>query len=169
MAGRIAVIAFLLAPALVPHLAYPLGAFLAISTALGLAAAARGRPMAMEEGRSPLKSPFDLVVVGKLVLVLGGVMAAARILSAVYGAGALLPVAAFAGLADVDAVTLATARMTVTGLDAALGAKAILLAAAVDSVSKIGLAAAFGGVRFGGLFAAGTLLAMAAAAAAYWI
>ena len=114
-----------------------------------------------------MKSPFDLSMVIKFALVLGAVMAISRILSALYGEQGLLAVAAFGGAADADAVTLAVARMTAQGLDPHLGVEAVLLAAAVGSGVKAAIGTFVGGPRFGLLFAAGTLLAASAAAAAY--
>jgi len=115
-----------------------------------------------------MKSPLDLDVVFKFALVLGLVMVAGRILAGTWGAAGLLPFSALAGLADVDAVALTTARMTTQGLDPRLGAWAILLAAGADSGSKAVIATVVGGPRLGALFAAGTLLAAAGGAAAYW-
>ncbi len=169
MAGRMGLIVLALSPALLQRLIYPIGAFVIVSTALGLALVWRSQPMETAETASPLRSPFDLRMVLKLALALGAVTAAAKISSAVYGPGSLLAVAAIAGVADVDAITLATAKMAANGLDLGLAAQAVLLAGAVDSASKAVLATVFGGVRFGALFAGGTLLAAAAAAAAYWI
>jgi hypothetical protein len=57
--------------------------------------------------------------------------------------------------------------MTAQGLDPRLGAEAVLLAAAVGSGVKAAIGTFVGGLRFGLLFAAGTLLAALAAAAAY--
>ncbi|UTP41122.1 DUF4010 domain-containing protein [Phenylobacterium sp. LH3H17] len=174
MAARLGVITAMIAPVLFQRLVLPLGAFAAVSTILALASAlgraSKPAAAAAAASDSPMKSPFDLELVLKFALVLGAVMAAARVLSALYGAQGLLPVAALAGLADADAVTLAVARMTTQeGLDLDLAVYAVLLTAAVDSASKATIATVVGGVRFGGLFAAGTLLAAAAATAAfYW-
>ncbi len=169
MALRLSAIAAVLAPALFQRLIPPLGAFAAASTVLGLAATLRPATKTGDEAQSPIKSPFDLGLVFKFALVLGAIMATAKILSAIYGAQGLLPIAAFGGLADADAVTLAVARMTRQGLDVQLAAYAVLLAAGVDSVSKSVIAAVVGGLRFGAVFAAGTLAAAALAAIAwYW-
>lgn len=179
MAARLGVMAAVVAPPLLQRLALPLGAFTVVSVALGLGAAWRAGPRkaigkasskasskAAPEA-SPVRSPLDLGVVWRFALVLGVVMAAARVLSGLYGAQGLLPLAALAGLADTDAVTLAVARMTTDeGLSLGLATYAVLLAAATDSLSKAVIATVAGGVRFGALFAAGTLLAAGAAAVA---
>jgi uncharacterized membrane protein (DUF4010 family) len=168
MALRILAVAGALAPTLLTGLAWPLGIFTALSVIAGLLAIRRsGKADAAAE---LLKSPFEFGLVVKLVVVLGLVMAAARAMSAVYGAQGLLPLSAFAGLVDVDAVTLAVARMTTSeGLDSSVAAQAVLLAAAVDSVSKTGIAVVVGGRGFGILFAVGTAVALAGGTIAYML
>jgi uncharacterized membrane protein (DUF4010 family) len=168
MALRILVVAGALAPTLLTGLGWPLGIFTALSIIAGLLAISRRGKADAAAGL--LKSPFEFGLVVKLVVVLGLVMAAARAMSAVYGAQGLLPLSAFAGLVDVDAVTLAVARMTTNeGLDASVAAQAVLLAAAVDSVSKTGIAVVVGGRRFGTLFAVGTAVALAGGTIAYML
>jgi len=163
MALRILGVVAVLAPSLLLQLASPLGMFAAVSTIAGvLAIGRRGWAATAEAG--VMQSPFEFGLVLKLALVLGTVMAAARALSALYGSHGLIPLSALAGLVDVDAVTLAVARLTTNeGLDAAVAAKAILLASAVDSASKSAIAVVVGGRRFGGLFVAGTAAAGLAA------
>lgn len=169
MALRIVGVVAVLAPSLLWPLAPTLGAFAMVSGVAGLLAVGR-RGWTGSAGGWPMKSPFEFGLVLKLAVVLGLVMAAARVLSAVYGAQGLLPLSALAGLVDVDAVALAAARMTTNeGLDASLAAQAILLAAAVDSASKTAIAVVIGGRRFGGLFALGTLAAGAVALVALFI
>lgn len=164
MAARILATVAVLGPTLLSQLVLPLGTFAAVSAAAGLLAIGRQGLSGSTEAW-PTKSPFEFSLVLKLGLVLGGVMAAARAISAVYGSEGLLPLSAVAGLVDVDAVVLAVARMTTyEALDPGLAATAVLLAAAVDSLSKAVLALALGGRRFAGVFAAGTLAAGAAAA-----
>ena len=166
MGARLAAIAGVLAPPLFQRLVLPLGVFAVLSLAIGLLSALRADARPSAEVQTPMKSPFDLGLVVKFALVLGAVMAISRILSALYGEQGLLAVAAFGGLADADAVTLAVARMTGQGLDPRLGAYAVLLAAAVGSGATTVIATVVGGLRLGALFAAGTLLAALAAAAA---
>jgi uncharacterized membrane protein (DUF4010 family) len=164
MALRILGVVAVLAPGLLLSLAPPLAVFATASGIAGVVAIGRRRG-ATSANAWPMESPFEFSLVLKLALVLGIVMAAARALSALYGSQGLLPLSALAGLVDVDAVTLAVARLTTNeGLDAAVAANAILLAAAVDSASKSAIAVFVGGRQFGGLFAAGTAAAAVAAA-----
>jgi len=167
MAARILAVTAVLAPSLIPALTAPLGAFALGSAAAGAGVAGRRRDTTRAE-EPPLMSPVEFGLVLKLALVLGIVMAAARAITAIYGAAGLLPLSALAGVVDVDAVVLATARMTTAeGLDGGLAVQAVLLAAAVDSVSKTVISVGVGGRRFGELFAAGTCAAVGLAAMAF--
>lgn len=167
MALRILGVIAVLGPVLLPHLAAPLVMFALISALAAWATIGRGGGPSPASAW-PMKSPFEFGLVLKLALVLGGVLAAARALTAVYGSAGLLPLSAVAGLADVDAVVLAVARMTAReGLDHGLAAQAVLLAAAVDSLSKTGIALAVGGRRFAAWFGAGTAAAAAGALGAF--
>lgn len=167
MALRILAVAMVLAPGLLVHLGPPLGAFAVVSAAAGWLAIGRRGWTGSAEGW-PMKSPFEFGLVFKLALVLGAVMAAARALSALYGSEGLLLLSALAGLADVDAVTLAVSRMTTNeGLDPGLATQAVLLAAGVDTVSKAAIAAGVGGRAFGARFALGSLAAAGAAVAGF--
>jgi uncharacterized membrane protein (DUF4010 family) len=164
---RIGAIAAVLAPNLLQTLWPPLAAFAVVSFVLGALATLRGAAPDTDKELAGLKSPFDLGLVLKFAAILGVVMAAARILSGFFGSGSLLPVAALAGLVDVDAITLTVGRMVAgQGLDLQTAALAVLIAAGVDTVSKAVIATVVGGVRFGGLYAGGSALAAAAAGGA---
>ncbi|HEY0651447.1 MgtC/SapB family protein [Phenylobacterium sp.] len=170
MALRLLGVAAVLAPGLLQTLAVPLGGFAIASALAGALTIGRsGWRWEMADGGA-MRSPFEFALVLKLGLVLGVVMAAARWMSAAYGAQGLLPLSALAGLVDVDAVALAVSRMvTNEGLDPATAVAAMLLAAAVDSLSKAGIATLVGGRGFGVRFAAGTAGAAAVAAVAWWV
>jgi len=167
MALRIGVLSAVLAPVLLARLAAPLGAFAAVSLAIGGLMAWRGRDGGMDVAQR-MESPFELKTVLRFALLLGVIMAAAKVLAAIYGVGSLRPMAAVAGLADVDALTVTVARMVPTGLDLRLATQAVLIAGAADTLSKGVIALVVGGRRFGGLYAAGSLAAAGAALAALW-
>ena len=130
--------------------------------------ARRAKSPEANEIPASMKSPLDLGLVFKFAFLLGAVLAAGRILTALFGPSALLPVAAVAGVADADAVTLTAARLAAQGTDLSLAAYAVLIAAGVDSLSKMTIAVVVGGPRFGAWFGGGTLVAAAAAGAAMY-
>ena len=114
-----------------------------------------------------LKSPLDLISVGQFVLLLGGIIIVGRIVSEMYGQAGLLPFAATAGLADVDAVTLAAASLVGNGLEAEVGAHAVMVAVLMNTLAKGVIAYMTGGARYAALYF-GAALAATIAAAAVW-
>jgi uncharacterized membrane protein (DUF4010 family) len=116
-----------------------------------------------------LKSPLDLISVGQFVLLLGGVIIVGRIVSDMYGQAGLLPFAATAGLADVDAVTLAAASLVGNGLEAEVGAHAVMVAVLMNTLAKGVIAFMTGGWRYAGLYFAAALAATLAAAAVWFL
>jgi len=164
MAVRMGAVAGTLSPALLQRLAAPLAVFGVVSLVFGLVLARLGGRGDKAALVSPIKSPLDLSVVLKFALLLGVLMAAAKIAAARYGEGALLPVSALAGLADVDAVALTAGRLAQGGGDLRLCAFAVLLAGVADSVTKSLMTAFVGGPRFAALFVGGTALSIGLAA-----
>ncbi|HWA01502.1 MAG TPA: DUF4010 domain-containing protein [Caulobacterales bacterium] len=116
-----------------------------------------------------LGNPLDLPSVARFALLLGAMLVIGRVLSAHYGPNSLFPFAATAGLADVDAVTLAVSGLVRTGLSPETGANAILLAAVVDTLSKSAIAIFTGGWRFGGLFSLCSIAALAAGLGVWFV
>jgi uncharacterized membrane protein (DUF4010 family) len=116
-----------------------------------------------------LKSPLDLSSVAQFVLLLGGVIIIGRIVSDMYGQEGLLPFAATAGLADVDAVTLAASSLVRNGLDAEIGAHAVMVAVLMNTLSKGVIAFMTGGWRYAALYFAAALAATIAAAAVWFL
>jgi len=106
-----------------------------------------------------LKNPFDLVEVLKFGLLLALVILATVLARRHFGDMGLLGLAAVSGLADVDAMTLAAARLP-DALEVA--ANAILITVAVNSAAKVAYAWYAGGARIGAWALAGTGSAAAA-------
>jgi uncharacterized membrane protein (DUF4010 family) len=122
-----------------------------------------------QTGQRDMSSPLKVASVAKFALLLGAFIIIGRIVSEHYGEGVLLPFAATAGIADVDAVTLAAGTLVRGGLDPAIGAHAILVGAVMNTISKgvIGLIA--GGWRYAAFYFGAALAAGAAAAAAWFL
>lgn len=116
-----------------------------------------------------LKSPLDLWSVAQFVLLLGGVIIIGRIVSDMYGQAGLLPFAATAGLADVDAVTLAASSLVRNGLAAEIGAHAVMVAVLMNTLSKGVIAFMTGGWRYAALYFSAALAATIAAAAVWFL
>jgi uncharacterized membrane protein (DUF4010 family) len=113
-----------------------------------------------------LENPFKLMEVLRFGLILTAVMLLAVAARHLFGEAGLIGLAAISGLADVDAITLSMAKTAQA--DATSGpALAILTAVGVNTIAKNGYAAYVGGKRIGLVVAAGTVLGLAAAGAAY--
>ncbi len=106
-----------------------------------------------------LKNPFDLAEVLKFGALLALVILATVLVRRYYGDLGLLGLAAVSGLADVDAMTLAAARLPDSS---ALAANAILVTVVVNSAAKVAYAWYAGGSRIGAWALAGTGAAAAA-------
>jgi uncharacterized membrane protein (DUF4010 family) len=118
-------------------------------------------------GVSVLGSPLDLRAVLRFALILSVVTVAARLIMHFYAQAGLIVFAAAAGAVDVDAVALAVGGLVRSGLGGAAAAQAILIAAAVDTVSKGVIAVAVGPRRFSAPYALGSLAALAAGVATF--
>ncbi|MGQ0532898.1 MAG: MgtC/SapB family protein [Caulobacteraceae bacterium] len=116
-----------------------------------------------------LRSPLELWSVARFALFLGGVIVIGRIVADAYGQAGLLPFAATAGLADVDAVTLATSSLVRGGLDPTLGAHAVMIAVLMNTMAKGVIAFVTGGGRYAALYFAAALAATLAAAAVWFL
>ena len=166
MALRVGVIA----SALNPNLLGPLAATLGTSTAtLGAIAMlfVFGKGSRRADDATPKLEIANPLVVGtsiKLSVFIIVVMLAAELVQQVWGNTGVLAVAALSGIADVDAITLSMARMDTTEQ---LAAEAILLAVAVNTASKAGMAARVGGKAVGLRVGLASAIAIAAAASAY--
>lgn len=163
--GRVGVIGSALSSGIALRIWIPLGA--AILVSLGIAAIARLADGAGKEQASerPLRSPLDIVSVGKFALLLGLLTVMAKLSAAWFGDVGLNVFAATAGLVDVDAVTLAVGSMG--GLTATAAAQAILIAAAANTMSKAGIGIATGGAVFALWFGAACLAALAVGLASF--
>ncbi|HSD54898.1 MAG TPA: DUF4010 domain-containing protein [Burkholderiales bacterium] len=96
-----------------------------------------------------LTNPFELTTVLKFGVLLAVVMLLADGLTRLFGAGGAYVLAAVSGIADVDALTLSMTRLARTALGPETAAKAVLIAAAVNSVAKGALAWITGGAGIG--------------------
>lgn len=116
-----------------------------------------------------LRSPLDLGSVFQFAAFLGAVIVIGRIIADAYGQAGLLPFAATAGLADVDAVTLAAGSLVRGGLEPAIGAHAVLIAVFMNTLAKGVIAVVTGGWQYASLYFAAALTATIAAVAVWFL
>ena len=98
---------------------------------------------------SPLKNPLELKTAFGFGLLLALVMLFGKILQNLFGDSGVLALAAASGLADVDAITLSLARMSQDTLLLNVAVTGIVIAAAMNSVVKGGIATFIGGRNAG--------------------
>jgi len=145
MLPRMLLISAVVAPALALRLAGPL----LLGTLAGCGAAAwtwrRARRQAVSDNVAA-RNPFELSVALQFGALLALVMVLSYALQDWLGHAGLYLLGAVSGLSDVDAVTLSLGtRVGAGSLVAEIAAVAILLAAAVNTLVKAGLAAAISG------------------------
>jgi len=155
-----------IATALAPSLAIALGAPVAAAVCVTLASLVLLYRRSTQQGAAvelALTDPFDIWTILQFTALLAVVMLAAKVLSAGFGEGSLLGLAALSGLADVDPITLSMAKDAGSSVAVEQAALVILVAAAANLVAKCALAASFGGMRFAAPLAAIASLAIVAA------
>lgn len=172
MAVRVTVVAAVLAPAVATRLAAPMGAFVAVLLGGALWRHLRATRDGQPEEEMPLRNPFALVPALTWGAVLCGVLLLTTLAQRAFGDSGIFLAALAAGLADVDAITLAASKQAMDGaLTVESAALAITLAVASNTIVKGGIALGAGGRAFGvgvvAFFALGLLAAGGVAAALF--
>ena len=113
-------------------------------------------------------NPLDLKFVLSLGALIAVIAVAAKVASDSLGQAGLLAVAGLSGFADVDPVTVSSARLAGASITPDQAAQAILLAAGANLVTKMS-AIWIGGWRFAAPVTAAGILAVLAGAAALFL
>lgn len=165
---RVLVVVGIINVALLQILALPL--LLAVLAQAGVAAVLGDWRHGDREaaGALTLRNPFDLGVVLEFGALLALIMALAKGISTWAGSKGAIGLAAVSGIVDVDAISISLARLAPDGLDAASAAVAILVAVAVNSLTKVVLGSTTGTLGLGKLLGAGLAAALVAGAAGLW-
>lgn len=165
MFGRVGIVVALFGPRLLERLAAPLAAAAVVLIAAALVLVgpwAKPDPKAKDDGVK-LRNPFDLREALGFAALLAVILLLSKALTAMFGAEGSVGLAAVAGIADVDAITLSMTELAGTGGPAASeAALAILVAVTANSLSKSVLAMFAGGRWFGGFYLAISLAALGA-------
>jgi len=166
---RVIVLIAVTAAPIVPEAAPALAAAALVFVIAAFAMRYFGNAEAVADSAKALRSPLDLISVAQFALLLGTVIVIGRIVSDAYGQAGLLPFAATAGLADVDAVTLAAGSLVRGGLEPAVGAHAVMIAVLMNTVAKGVIAVFTGGWRYAAVYFAAALAATVVAAAVWFL
>lgn len=166
--GRVIILLAVTAPAVVPEAGPALAAAVLVFVGAAFAMRLFDKQQAKVSSEH-LRSPLDLVSVAQFALFLGAVIIIGRIVADEFGQAGLLPFAATAGLADVDAVTLAAGSLVRGGLDAGVAAHAVMIAVLMNTLAKGVIAFVTGGWRYAGLYFAAAIAASIAAVAVWFL
>jgi len=164
MLARVVVIAGVLQAALLPFLVPPMAA--GFATYLGVAAWLARTTTAPARPDLGIRSPLDLMGALRMAGLLTFVILASGLAHRYFGCAGLYAVAVISGLADVDTITIYTARMA---SDPQNLAQVILLAVAVNSASKAILASSIGRKVVGFGFLWPSLAGIALGGAVFWV
>lgn len=148
MFPRMVLVASVLNPDLFKPLLVP-AAVMALLTYLPALMYWRAQSHQKTEAVSPLKNPLELKTALSFGLLLALVMLLGKALQNWFGEAGVLALAAASGVADVDAITLSLARMSQDDLVMRVAVTGILIAAAVNSLVKGGMATFVGGRKIG--------------------
>ncbi|MEH6952755.1 MgtC/SapB family protein (plasmid) [Nitrobacter sp. NHB1] len=137
----------------------------ALSTAaavLGIGAAILWfRNIEQETPELQIRNPLEVGTAIKLAVLLAVVMLVAELVRRMFGGVGILVVAALSGIADVDAVTISIARMGGGDVDVNTAARAIMIAIAINTVSKTIMASWVGNKKVGILVGGISAIALA--------
>ncbi len=149
MIARVLVVVGTLGAVLLPRLLVPVALGGLVLLAAGTYFLGRQPENGVAEGKLQLKNPFDLATVLKFGALLTVVTVLAKLLTRVGGGEGVYALAAFSGIADVDAITLSMSRLAQDPASVSLAANAILIVVAVNTVAKAVLGWIAGGAEFG--------------------
>lgn len=166
---RVVGIVAVMQPVLLRLLAPALGAATAIALIYAVASVHwRGGGKSGKSAPVEFKNPFSLLPVVGFAVLLGVVIVVGRVVGEWFGTGGAIAGAAAVGLADVDSVTIAMARLMPSPLDQLGATNAILAAVVSNMLSKLAIAGAIGRGRFAVEVAAMTVACWVAGALGLW-
>ncbi len=151
MFARVTAIVAIFGPTLLWRVAGPLAAAFVLTVVIAIIIDPPWvkRDAGPEAEDSRLTNPFELGTVLLFGVILAIVILISSVLTAQFGGGGGIALAAVAGISDVDAITLSMTRVAGQTVSPGAAATAILVAVAVNSLSKSALAIGAGGRWFG--------------------
>lgn len=146
MFPRVWIETVLVAPELAPGLVAPL-LVMTLLPAASLFFVTSGPASQTSRPAEALSNPFEMRTALQFGLLLTAVMLLSHFGREIFGDLGVYIVAIIAAVGDVDAITLSMARQSSRGLDAEVAQRAIVLSAAVNTVTKGVIAALVGGAH----------------------
>lgn len=114
-------------------------------------------------------NPFDIITALKFAALLVVILLVAHYAHEYFDALGVYAVAAISGLSDVDAITLSLAKLSSNGLAIDVASQAILLAATVNTIVKVGLIISLGHPAMRLPMVSVALLALVAGWSVWWL
>ena len=145
MVARVLGIVGIVYPAMLARLVLPLGAGGLVLALGGLILMRRSRGATEGQSRLDVANPFDLATVLKFGALLTAITIATRLVTRMTGHAGAYALAAISGLMDVDAIVLSMAQLVPGELAVEVGANAIVVAVAANTLAKAGLSWITGG------------------------
>jgi uncharacterized membrane protein (DUF4010 family) len=139
---RVLLVATIINPAM-SMLKWPLVAMTAVLVVSAVLYARRVPQMTLEAVR--LRNPVELTQALRFGVLLMGIVLVSKGMQEWLGYAGLYLVAAIAGIADVDAITISLSRMSKPGLSLGSASQAVILAATINTVAKGVLVGSLGG------------------------
>jgi len=149
MMARVLAVVAAVGTVLLPYVIVPLLLAALILVAVGFYFLRQEAAHGVEEGRLQLTNPFELATVLKFGALLTVVTVLAKLLVRNGQGEGIYALAAFSGIADVDAITLSMSRLASDPASVLVAANAILIVVAVNTVSKAVLGWMTGGRQVG--------------------
>jgi uncharacterized membrane protein (DUF4010 family) len=167
---RVLLVAFLLNPQVGLELVRYLAPPFAVGTALVVVPFMRQIKQRRKSGSAPEpKNPLGLGSAIRMTLMFQVVLMAVYLVRQEFGAGGVLWSAGIVGLTDLDALTLAMARLGQQQEMLSTAAKAVGIGVLSNTLFKLGLAVGLGAPAFRKMMAAGLGLLAVASAVALWV
>jgi len=145
MFARVVVLALVVNPAFAYRLLVPVVAMGVVTALLAWVYFRRssvGHGDAVRSREVPLKNPFSLTAATKFTVLFAAVLLVVKVVERYFPGRGMYPVAALAGLTDVDAITLSMASYART--DAWVAVVAVVIAALSNTLVKAGMVVALG-------------------------
>lgn len=164
---RVLLLSAIVAPALLPALVWPIAAALVAGVILTFLVWRHSAKDGQDGLDRAVGNPFELRPALFFAAILAAVTLGTRWAADQFGSGGVLLVSGVTGLVDADSVIIANGRLAASTGQVAAAATGILLATAVNSVSKAAIALAVAS-RAVGLWTAALLLSATGVGAAVW-
>ena len=166
MVPRMIILLGIVQPELIPLVITPLLALL-VTTVIGWGLIYRASTSAAVES-AKINNPFEIRSALQFALIFAAILLVTRAAKEFLGDSGVYAASFIAGLTQINGITLALGDQVDNGLNLAVAAKGLALAAASNTLFKVALALSLGSKQFGQALVVTLLLSAAACVATAW-